>query len=568
MKKKFEDILSVVGEFGPWQWSLLAATILAGISFDFHNMGYMLHSAAPDHWCAVPKLRDANWTTQQIKNISIPMEDRNGKWLHSRCYMYYHNFTELASYTYEEAIVKVRNEERRVPCDSWEYDTSVFRTTTVMEWDLVCERTALRPTIQVTYMAGVFIGSLVFGPVADRFGRRKAIMPSVLLVMLGSVCATFSPVYELFLIAVLITGMGTMGVFAACHVFIVELAGVQWRGLTSMLFDLGPPTGGMIWAIVGNYIRDWRTLYYPGLAIACVMLLYYWILPESPRWLLVKGRVEEATVVLTQAARRNGRKHSIDSQQLAAMIEGMKEHEPSKRGAGEEGGEEEEEPQKKKGWSWRQVLVLWRTPEMRSRSLKMFFTWLCIASASYGIPFIATRLPINIYLFKFLAGLQTFLVRLAIIAPLARFGRRWIYASCFLLLSASFAAFIFVPGDIPWLGASILIVCNVFVAVNFALVYLYTSELFPTEVRSGAVNVGSLHSRIGGMMAPVVVDYLGEQYQLLPGVFFAVISGAAGIVSLLLPETKNERLHETVADVEKWREARDASNSKEDATHL
>merc|ERR1712203_295918 len=75
------------------------------------------------------------------------------------------------------------------------------------------------------------------------------------------------------------------------------------------------------------------------------------------------------------------------------------------------------------------------------------------------------------------------------------------------------------------------------ISMTFATAYLYTAELFPTKVRNLAVGLASTFARIGSISAPYIVDLFGSIHAGIPVVIFGLCSFAAGVTSLMLPET-------------------------------
>ena len=86
-----------------------------------------------------------------------------------------------------------------------------------------------------------------------------------------------------------------------------------------------------------------------------------------------------------------------------------------------------------------------------------------------------------------------------------------------------------------------------FTAVSFKLVFLYTSELFPTPIRNSAIGICSTIARIGGIIA-ILMQGLKEIWPPLTMVIFGAVTGIAAILALKLPETKNDRLPESIED--------------------
>merc|ERR1712025_751505 len=88
------------------------------------------------------------------------------------------------------------------------------------------------------------------------------------------------------------------------------------------------------------------------------------------------------------------------------------------------------------------------------------------------------------------------------------------------------------------------------ISMTFAIAYLYTAELFPTSVRNVAVGAASTFARVGSMSAPYIVDLLGAIHAGIPAIIFGIVATMAGLLSLMLPETLNRKMPESVAEVE------------------
>jgi OCT family organic cation transporter-like MFS transporter 4/5 len=101
------------------------------------------------------------------------------------------------------------------------------------------------------------------------------------------------------------------------------------------------------------------------------------------------------------------------------------------------------------------------------------------------------------------------------------------------------------------LSVAIGIIGKFLISMTFAIAYLYTAELFPTKVRNLAVGLASTFARIGSISAPYIVDLLGSIHAGIPVVIFGLCSFAAGITSLMLPETLNKKMPESVAEIER-----------------
>lgn len=94
-------------------------------------------------------------------------------------------------------------------------------------------------------------------------------------------------------------------------VLVMEIIGIKWREMFSVLYQIPFNLGHFTLPIFAYFLRDWHDLQF-ALSIPSVILLsYYWLVPESPRWLFTVGRVDESVKILEKAAKMNNRQ--IDS---------------------------------------------------------------------------------------------------------------------------------------------------------------------------------------------------------------------------------------------------------------
>jgi MFS family permease len=181
----------------------------------------------------------------------------------------------------------------------------------------------------VLNLAGYVVGTLVLSPLADRYGRRNMLLITMTLTGLGSLYNALAPDYTQFVIARVITGFGIGADLAIVNTYIGEVAPRRSRArFTSLIFvnsALGallgiwlglilttpaePWPAGLSFAQAGPGFEDgWRWMYAVGALLALVAIVLRYELPESPRWLVSRGRVEEADAVVGAMERRAARR--------------------------------------------------------------------------------------------------------------------------------------------------------------------------------------------------------------------------------------------------------------------
>lgn len=179
-----------------------------------------------DYWCVIPELSASNWTTDQIRNIS---SQRHG---FDNCKVADLNYKQLAQYSFEEAYsMDLPTPVSEVSCHNrpqsyFDYEPKE-KITIVQEWDLVCENSFWRTTVQVGVSVGKFVGATTFGILSDKYGRRISFFFGTLLYLIGSIVTTCSPWYWLFLAGRVCLGVSASGLFygafAMCKCTLFEI---------------------------------------------------------------------------------------------------------------------------------------------------------------------------------------------------------------------------------------------------------------------------------------------------------------------------------------------------------
>jgi putative MFS transporter len=184
----------------------------------------------------------------------------------------------------------------------------------------------------VLNLAGYVLGTLVLSPVADRIGRRNMLMITMTITGLGSLYNALAPDYTNFVIARIITGIGIGADLAIVNTFIGEVAPRRSRAtFTSLIFvmsalgallgiwlglilttEAAPWPKGLSFAQAApGFENGWRWMYGVGALLALVAVLLRVRLPESPRWLIGRGRVDEAEAVVADMERAASRRGTL-----------------------------------------------------------------------------------------------------------------------------------------------------------------------------------------------------------------------------------------------------------------
>lgn len=163
------------------------------------------------------------------------------------------------------------------------------------------------------YLGGAVIGSLVFGWLTDRLGRKKLFTVTVLIYLLATIASGLSWSFWSFAIFRFITGAGIGGEYAAVNATIQELIPARRRGFTDLCINGSFWLGAALGAVGALVVLDpavmpaelgWRVAFIIGGVIGFIVLLLRRFIPESPRWLMTHGYPEEAAKVVGEIEAR------------------------------------------------------------------------------------------------------------------------------------------------------------------------------------------------------------------------------------------------------------------------
>ncbi|HZU69590.1 MAG TPA: MFS transporter [Ktedonobacteraceae bacterium] len=182
-------------------------------------------------------------------------------------------------------------------------------------------------------LAGYVVGALILSPLSDRFGRRNMLLYTLLLTGIGSLYTVFVNDYTNFIIARTITGLGIGADLALVNTYINEVAPTGSRARYTSLIFIMSALGAFFGIWVGLWLttpaapfpnglpfamatvsgpqflgNGWRVMYGIGALLALIGILMRFQLPESPRWLISRGRVDEADQIVTDMEERARRR--------------------------------------------------------------------------------------------------------------------------------------------------------------------------------------------------------------------------------------------------------------------
>ncbi|XP_016952858.1 organic cation transporter-like protein [Drosophila biarmipes] len=525
----YDEAISHVGDFGRYQKIIYFLICLTSIPVAFHKFAGVFLLAKPDFRCELP-YENGSATYElptHLWNLSFPRGER--------CAYY---DVEYSEEYLNGSIARSSNETKA--CSRYVYDQSKYLNSAVTEWNLVCGRDFLAATSDSIFMLGVLLGSIVFGQLSDRYGRKPILFASLVIQVLFGVMAGVAPEYITYTFSRLMVGATTSGVFLVAYVVAMEMVGPDKRLYAGIFVMMFFSVGFMLTAGFAYFVHDWRWLQIALTLPGIIFLCYYWIIPESARWLLSKGRKDCAIANMQKAARFN--KVEISDEALSDLLD---EGESTEEKAKQKLEDREDEGPPPSVWD------LFCYPNLRRKTLLIFLDWLVTSGVYYGLSWNTNNLGDNVLLNFLISGAVEIPAYVFLLLTLNRWGRRSILCGCLVLAGVSLLATGIIPEKMNTLIVTCAMLGKLAITASYGTVYIFSAEQFPTVVRNVALGAASMVARISGMMAPYL-SFLATIWRPLPLLICGSLSLLAGLLSLLLPETHNKPMLETIADGERF----------------
>ncbi|XP_015267424.1 PREDICTED: solute carrier family 22 member 20-like [Gekko japonicus] len=528
----FNDVLESIGGVGCFQISQVLFLVIPVCLIACHNFLQNFTAAIPDYHCK-PSIQGnqtflSNFTAEEgiLLKAFIPM-GRNQK--PERCLQ----FATIQWHLLNPNTTVAENvtEKHTQPCvGGWVYDTTVFESTIVSEWDLVCDLQTLRDVAQSIYMAGVLAGAIVFGVLSDRFGRRIPLISSYLQIAITGISTAFLPSFSSYCVFRFMAGMTFSGIVLNSFSLILEWTPTKGRTVAGACLGYFVTFGQIILAGVAYKIRNWRWLQFAVSVPFFIAFLCSWKLLESPRWLLLHKKSHRAIRNLKKVAAINGK--TEEGEKITQQV--LNSHMQT-------------ETSKLK--SSHTIFDLFRTPALRRVTCCLMVIWFSSSFSYYGLAMDVQKFGLNVYIVQMMFGALDLPAVLLSTFTMIFVGRRVTIAGFFTVGGLMVLVNMFVPEELQTLRTAQAALGKGCLASSFIGAYQYSGELYPTEIRQTGMGFVSMQARIGAMVAPLIY-MLRDSFPVLPSLIFGAAPLLAGVITCFLTETRHSPLLETIAEME------------------
>ena len=381
--------------------------------------------------------------------------------------------------------------------------------------------------------AGQLAGALLFSWLAERFGRIPSATAGIAIMAVMTLACSAAGNFPVLFACRFVQGIGIGGEMPVAAAYISELSRARGRGRFFLLYEMIFPVGLMAAGQIGAWLVPafgWQSIFLLG-GIPCLgITVLVARLPESPRWLVSKGRLLEAGAVVMQM------EEAVRNSTAATPLPGDSQPSPA--------------PARPTRWSELLSNAYFR------RTTIVWMLWFC---AYFVANSLNNWLPI-LYNTVYHLGLRPalraasmtnvaqVLVLLVCAFSIDRIGRKnWTIAS-FLLAGALLAI-------LGWLASRS--VSNVIILATLsygiigsanAVLYLYTPEIYPTRMRAIGTGLATSWLRLASAVGPAIVGFLvGARGIDSVFLMFAAVSVAGAFAAARMIETRGRRLEEIAA---------------------
>ena len=386
-------------------------------------------------------------------------------------------------------------------------------------WNLTSVETGI---LGAASYVGFFFGALLAGVLADRFGRKAVMIGAVVVYCAATLGNAFVHNWHEFYVWRIAAGVGVGAESTIVAPYLSEFVSSRYRGRFTAAVAGFFSFGFVGAALLGNWLvpHHWRWALL--LTATPIVLVFWWwkALPESPRWLERKGRMAEAEAIVERAERDTARAFgplpapAADTPVLPKV-----------------------------GGSIVSNLLALVSPQFRRLTAMSLIVWFALVACYYAFfTWIPTLLAqsghtvaksFGYSLIIFVAQIPGYYSSALLVE---RIGRRALIAG--YLVGGAFSALwlAFAGNDVMIIAAGVSL--SFFMNGAFGGLYVYTPEIFPTEIRVTGVGVASAFGRIGSITAPILVGWMfprlgfGGVFGVATGVLLA---GALAVVLLGIP---------------------------------
>lgn len=320
----------------------------------------------------------------------------------------------------------------------------------------------------------------------NRFGRRTLVVYGLFFTGVFGIIKSFSVNYVMYVIFEFLEAGAGSGVYATAFILAVELMQPSKRVFGGTIIACNYTLGEIVLGFVAMFVPNYRTLLHITYVPLLLIISYFWLIPESIRWLFVRGKKDEAVAVIRKAAKMNKIILSDQTMDKLRCVEDIKilnhpHHEINKRYA---------------------IIEVFKSRILLIRLANCCLCWITNAFVYYGLSLNSVTLAGDKYMNFILVCTAEIPGYIITIYVLNKFGRKYSLCASMVVCGVACLASEYIPVEQPVLRLIMFLIGKCAITISFTVLYVFTTEMYPTNLRNSLVCACSMIGRIGSMAAP------------------------------------------------------------------
>uniref|UniRef100_A0A665VPI2 Solute carrier family 22 member 23 n=1 Tax=Echeneis naucrates TaxID=173247 RepID=A0A665VPI2_ECHNA len=529
------SVLPFLGGFGKYQKQLIVLTWIPALFIGFSQFSDNFLLAQPNNTCVQPLANLTNQTTGHSSLLEAPK-----------------NISGRPAHIYANGSDGTHNDTAGMQChcSQWTFELHTGLVQNVVtKWSLVCDSAWKVHIAKFSLLVGSIFGYLVFGILADWFGRHPVLIISVLFMLVFGLTVAFSVNVPMFSTLRFFEGFCLAGITLSLYVLRIELCLPGWRFSMTMVANFVVLGGQLLMPGVAYLCRDWQVLQAVIICPLLLMLSYIWIFPESLRWLLATQQYCRSKWIMGHIAQKNRVNMELDTDNILTELQQALQKKPKKTCIVKMVGTRN---------LWKNIVVLC------VNSLTGYGIHHCFARSMMDPEAQETTMFHNFYAdYYTMAGIAVASC-MALCPAVGLMGRR---GGLLMFMIITALASLLQLGLLNLLGKYSyhlnIGTLNKNFSIAFSIIGMFSShavsnlsiffcaEITPTVIRGGGLGLVLASAGFGMLTAPIMELHNQKGY-FLHHIIFACCTLICIICILLLPETRYQPLPETLADGETY----------------
>ncbi|CAJ1072359.1 solute carrier family 22 member 23-like [Xyrichtys novacula] len=531
-------VLPFLGGFGKYQKQLIVLTWIPALFIGFSQYSDNFLLAQPNNTCVQPLANQSNLTVGYSSLLDGP---KNG--------------SARPAYVHTNGSYRTHNDTANMQCrcSEWTFELHTGLVQNVVtKWSLVCDSAWKVHIAKFSLLVGSIFGYLVFGILADWFGRHPVLIISVLFMLVFGLTVAFSVNVPMFSTLRFFEGFCLAGITLSLYVLRIELCLPGWRFSMTMVANFVVLGGQLLMPGVAYLCRDWQVLQAVIICPLLLMLSYIWIFPESLRWVLATQQYSRSKWIMGLIAQKNRVNMEFDCDNILTELQKALQKKPKKTCIVKMVGTRN---------LWKNIVVLC------VNSLTGYGIHHCFARSMMDPEAQETTMFHNFYAdYYTMAGIAVASC-MALCPAVGLMGRR---GGLLMFMIITALASLLQLGLLNLLGkysGHLNIDSSGTLNKNFSIAFsiigmfsshavsnlsiFFCAEITPTVIRGGGLGLVLASAGFGMLTAPIMELHNQKGY-FLHHIIFACCTLICIICILLLPETRYQPLPETLADGESY----------------